>query len=393
MHRLILLDQDTKMGGVEWSTLYLASALDRRRFEPLVVCPGEGDLPARCRERGLPVALVPRPRFRSLGITIGRRALTNPAAALLNGAACLRAALPVAALLRRTGAGLLCTKGLLAHVYGGLAARLAGVPCVWHLQDVVHPRRGYGLYPLLLSGLGLALATRIIADARSVVDQLAPALHGRSRVVYNGVDIAQFHPGIDGSGVRREFGIAPQAPLVGAVGRLTRWKGQHVLIEAFAAVANALPEARLLIVGAPVFEDGSYAGELHALARRLGLQHRVIFAGWRWDLPQVLAALDLYVHPSLEKDSAPVALVSALAAGRASIASAVPGIAEILHAPADSLLVPPGDAPALRDALLLLLRSPRARRALAGQARATALRELSLERFARGCEAVFEEAL
>jgi len=390
--RVVFIEEEARMGGVEFSTLNLATRLNRNRFAPLVVCPAEGDLPRHCRERGVPVAIVRRPRLFSTGIRVGQRIITNPAALVFNAFAFLLAAVRLAYFLR-SRADLIVTKGVDAHFYGGLAARLVGLPCIWHVQDWVNEQRGLGLYPAILSWGARNFALQVIVDGEAILKQLDPSACQRAVVIYNGVDTDEFSPHVDGSSVRMEFDVPLNVPLIGTVARLVAWKGHHVFLDAMATLADDFPEARFLIVGAPVFDTEGYARQLRVQTRRLGLNNRVRFAGFRWDLPQVLAALDIFVHPALEKDTSPLAVVSAMASGKVIIASAVEGIKEIIEHEREGLLVPPGDVEALAQAIRRLLAEPDLRQRLGQGARARATQELSVEQFVQRCEAIFEAVL
>lgn len=391
--RVAFVSVGAQMSGVEFSTLYLSQALDRARFEPLIICPTEGELGKQCRAASLEVRVLPQPRpmassFRAVG-----RVWPNPLAWLVNGPMFAVMARRLAACLRSCGAGLVVTKGLYAHFYGGLAARWARLPCVWHVQDLVSERAG-SLYPAVLGWAGRALATQVIADGGPIVEQLAPYLPpSRLIVAHNGVDTKRFSPEVDGTAVRAEWGLAHTDVLVGNVARLTPWKGQDHLLRAFAEAAAHFPTARLVFVGTPVFDDDKFERELRLTVDDLRLRDRVIFAGYRWDLPEVLAAIDLFVHAAIEKDTSPLAVVSALATGKAVVSTSVPGVAEMLTPGVDAVLVPPADATALAQALRSLLADPAERHRLGREARDTAVRRLSLPAHAERCQAVFSQAL
>lgn len=392
--KIALLHETAGMGGVEFSTFYLVQRLDRKRFHPLVICPQEGELLARCRASGVDVAVVPCPRLFATGLVVRGRTMVNPAAMLADGVLVCVAARRLAGQLRRLGIDLICTKGMFSHFYGGLAGRLTGLPVVWHLQDMLHPRRAMGLYPAALSLGAWLLADQVMVDAAAIGRQLWPAVH-RARgvtVVHNGVDTAEFHPQVDGSPLRREFGLRPTDLVVGTVARLTSWKGQAVFIRAAALLADRFPTSRFLVIGAPVFDDDRYEQRLRALVGELGLEGRVIFTGYRRDLPGVLAALDLYVQPSLEKDTSPLSLVSAMATGLPVVASRVPGIAEIVG-PNEGRLVPPGDERMLATAIGDLLANQGKRKRLGAGARRRAEKDLSIEVFVERCQTVFSRAV
>ena len=381
------------MSGVEFSTLYLAQHLDRSHWAPMVVCPAEGDLPAHCRDAGIPVFLVPQARFLSTSVRFAGLTILNPLALVLDAIALVVSARALARFLRVQRPALVVPKGLAAQFYGGLAARWVDIPCVWHVQDKVSERVG-PFFPWTMALASRVLAREIIVDAESIARQLRPLVPpARVSVIPNGVDTHEFSPQVDGSAVRAEWGVPPDRLLVGVVGRLTPWKGQHVLIRAFARIAKRFPNVSVVLVGAPVFDNDNYLRELRSTVERLGLTNRIIFAGFRWDMPQTLAALDIVAHPALEKDSSPLAVVSAMAAGKPIVCSRVDGTAELFNDGADGLLVLPGDADALADKLARLLSDVNLRTRLGCAARARAERELSVEQFARRCEAVFERAL
>ncbi len=393
MKEVVFVEMSSQMSGVEFSTLYLAQHLDRNQWTPLVICPEVGDLPAQCRAHGIAVALVPRPRFFSTSVRVAGHVLPNPLALLADLAALGVAARRLAKFLRAKRPALVVTKGLLAHFYGGLAARWAGIRCVWHVQDRVSERAGK-VFPWALSAAGRLLAREIIADADSIARQVrtfVPA--NRVTVIWNGVALDEFSPQNDGAFLRQEWGACAETLLIGVIARLTPWKGQQVLIEAFARLADRFPSARLVLVGSALFDTDAYARELKADVTRRGIADRVIFAGFRRDMPQVLAALDMVAHPALEKDSSPLAVVSAMAAGKPIVCSRVDGTAQMFDDGVDGLLVPPGDVDALAEKLGRLLSDPALRQRLGLAARAKAERELSVERYARRCEAVFDRAL
>ncbi len=393
MRTLALIDVASQMSGVEFSTLYLAQHLDRSHWSPMVVCLAEGDLPAHCRAAGIPVFLVSQARFFSTSVRFAGLTILNPFALVLDAIALVVSARALARFLRAQRPALVVPKGLVAQFYGGLAARWAGIPCVWHVQDRVSERVG-PFFPWTMALASRVLAREIIVDAESIARQLRSlAPPARVSVIPNGVDTHEFSPQVDGSAVRAEWGVPPDQLLVGVVGRLTPWKGQHVLIRAWARIADQFPNASMVLVGAPLFENGNYLRELRSTVERLGLTNRIIFAGFRWDMPQVLAALDIVAHPALEKDSSPLAVVSAMAAGKPIICSRIDGTAQLFDDGVDGLLVPPGDADALADTLALLLSDANLRTRLGCAARARAERELSVEQFARRCAAVFERAL
>ena len=398
--RVVFVEVTAGMGGVEYSTLYLAQHLDRSRWQPVVICPQEGALPEACRQAGVEVHIVPRPGLRSTSIWIGReRRLPNPVAWIWNLGVILGAAFGLTRFFAAHEPALVVTKGLLAHFYGGLAARWLGIPCLWHVQDFISERFG-GIYRRGFGQVARWLPSHIVVDGSPIADQLPMDIQDRVTVVLNGVDTAVFRPGIDGSPVREALGIPERALVIGHVARMTPWKGQHHLLEAFARLATGVPDSYLLFVGSALFDSNTYERGLHQRTKALGLVDRVIFSGYRTDLPQVLAAVDLFAHTSTEKDTSPLALLSAMAMGLPVVAFDIEGVREVIGQDGTGVLVPLAgsstareDGPAvhvegLARALRSLLVDAEFRRRSGHRARSLAETRFSLERYVSQMESV-----
>ena len=180
-----------------------------------------------------------------------------------------------------------------------------------------------------------------------------------------------------------ELALVRDRPMILTVARLDKQKGLPTLLEAAAQV----PEAVFVLVG-----EGPERAALEAQCRELGLEERVIFAGFRQDIPAWLGHCNLFVLPSLY-EGVPLSLLEAMAAGKPVIASAIPGNDEAVTHAETGWLVPPGDATALARAIRLLLADQvlAQRLAFAGQARAR--REFSSEAMMQQVEQVYTELL
>lgn len=387
--RIIFIESSEKMAGVEYSTLYLARVLTSKKWLPLVISPCEGELPIACRLSKVPVRVLPLPALMATSIRFDLRSdrrVPNPASWIWNGIAILVATHRLKKMLQRKNPAFVITKGMSAHLYGGLAARWARVPCLWHLQDFI-TERYWGLYRRVFGRLAQSIPTWLVADGSSISDQLPADARRRLSVVLNGVDTEMFQPGISGREVRSELMIPDDALVIGNVARLTPWKGQHFLLEAFSRVAGIVPRPYLLLVGSGLFENDDYEQQLRRRARELGLEKFVIFAGYRKDLPQVLAAMDIFAYSSVEKDTSPLSLLSAMANGLPVVAFDIPGVREVVK---DSgLLVPTAQEDRLAAALTVLIGDEHIRERYAIKARNRAVSAFSLEAHAVAMEEVF----
>ncbi|HSD29331.1 MAG TPA: glycosyltransferase, partial [Vicinamibacteria bacterium] len=210
----------------------------------------------------------------------------------------------------------------------------------------------------------------------------------RVRLIWNGAPLAEFAPVSRerAAEARQALGITAQARVIGTIGRLNEQKGHRYLLDAAPIVAARHSDARFLIVG-----DGDLALPLRAQAQALGLGDRVIFAGHRTDVPEMLGAIDVLCLPSLYEGT-PLALFEAMAAAKAIVASAVDGCAEVLAEGKTGLLVPPKDAAALGAALLRTLDEPGLRERL-GAAACEDARGYDIEATVRRIEALYDEVL
>jgi glycosyltransferase involved in cell wall biosynthesis len=299
-----------------------------------------------------------------------RRQRIRPGAVPIAGAAhTARYVARLAVRLRRLRPDLVHTNSLKAALYGGVAARLAGVPCLWHIRDRVADDYLPGAATRLVLAGARRLPAAVIANSDSTLGTLAPALAGSgipARVIHD-----PYHP--ERNDVEfRSGALQPAGGLrVGMVGRLAPWKGQHVFMEAFArAFPNSTAEG--VIIGSPLFGEDDYAEELQRKAQQLGLHERLRFAGFVDDVEGELAAMDVLVHASVIPEPFGQVVVEGMAAGLPVVAPSSGGPSEVIEHGVEGLLYPTGDVQALADSLGQLAEDPglRDRLGAAGRRRA-----------------------
>ncbi|GIW20581.1 MAG: hypothetical protein KatS3mg065_0877 [Chloroflexota bacterium] len=192
---------------------------------------------------------------------------------------------------------------------------------------------------------------RLVAVSRAIVAKIAEERGDAAPVelIYNGVDLSRYDHQEPCCTLREEYGLPPDAQLVGVVARLEPEKGHPTLLAAWPEVVRRCPQAYLLVVG-----EGSQRDALEALAAELGIADHVVFTGRRDDVPAVTAALDVAVLPSY-REAQGLVILEAMALGRPVVASNVGGIPEVIDDGVSGLLVPPGDPVALAGAIVRLL--------------------------------------
>jgi glycosyltransferase involved in cell wall biosynthesis len=276
---------------------------------------------------------------------------------------------------------------LTASLYGRFAAMQAGVPIVIGTEVNVYERK-QPLHRLAERWLMRGTAA-VVASAESVRDFYVDQVHAdpdKVVVIYNAVDWSQLQTTKTRDELRIEAGVPIDVPLAGIIARLTEQKAHRVLFDAMASRPE-LASLHLLVVG-----DGDLRDELRRRAGQLQLTGRVHFAGARRDLGNILAAIDMFVMPSLW-EGLPLSLVLAMGAGLPVIASRVAGIPEVVEDGINGLLVNPGDAAQLAAALTRVLESTELRLRLASAARASARPRFGVDGYIASMTALYDRLL
>jgi L-malate glycosyltransferase len=207
----------------------------------------------------------------------------------------------------------------------------------------------------------------------------------RMHVISNAVDLDQFR--VAGQDARTRLGLSKEEVILGIVGRLEPEKDHRTLLRAFQALITHGQAARLLIVG-----DGSLRGELESQCRALDLERHVTFLGARSDIPQVLAAFDVFVLSSVQ-EGVPLSVVEAMGAGKPVIATDVGGLRMLVKPAINGLLVPPADPLALEAAMRDLAGNAALRQEMGKRGRQIAQESFGVSSMINGYQNLYESVL
>jgi glycosyltransferase involved in cell wall biosynthesis len=271
--------------------------------------------------------------------------------------------------VKKHNISLLQSHGYKSGAVAWVLKRLTGLPWVAFVHGYTAENGRMAMYNRLDRWI-MRGADRVIAvsEATRRLLQKAGVPECRVRVIHNGVDLQRRSAGAESKKLRRLWQRAPDSLLVGVIGRLSPEKGQAVFLDAFRIVAQALPNAKAVLVG-----EGPERSALEASVKAAGLEQYVQFAGYQTDMSSIYNALDLVVIPSLS-EGLPNVLLEAFLHEKAVIATAVGGIPEVMQNGLSKFLVPAGDAKGLADAIVEVLRDPILRKEL-GEAGARRVRE------------------
>jgi len=365
--KLMLLAIGLGVGGTETHILELASRIDRSRFD-VIVCTlkSGGTVAEELRARGV--------RLVSLGGT---------------GKLDARVLIRLLQVIRTERPDVIQAFLFWANVAARVCGRiLRAFPIISSYHDEI-VTESWGVR--LIDRLTLKWTSSIVccseAVHRSVLSYIGNT-GGRCTVIPFGVDVGRFKN--HAAATRQELGLQESGMVIGTVCRLIEpKKGLSVLIQAMKELEQRKgePPCQLLIVG-----DGPARDELESLRDRLGLSAHVVFAGTRRDIPRVLHALDAFVLPSLYEGFG-IAILEAMAAGKAVIATKVGGIPEFVVPSETGFLVEPGNVQALAEAIQYLLDDAERATQMGARGRARAQGEFGISGVVRQHEQLYESCL
>ena len=233
--------------------------------------------------------------------------------------------------------------------------------------------------------------SRAVKDSACEAGALSAQEQDRIWIIPDARNLSKYAHG-KRAGVRAELGIGEDVSLIGMIARIDPMKGQHIFLDAAALIADQIPSARFLLVGNLM--NDYHRDYMEMLKRRCEdprLKYRVTFLGYRTDVPDILAALECFAHPSSRGAFVSV-LIEAMATGTPLVVSDVDGIPECVGRNGAAELIGTLEPTAWADAIMKIMRDPsrRASMALAGRERA---KRYDATRLAQETEKVFQHAL
>jgi glycosyltransferase involved in cell wall biosynthesis len=373
--RVVYLDHVARLSGGEIALMRLLTHFEH--VNPHVILAEEGPLADRLTQLGVSVeVLAIAPSARDVRRdTVGLGGI-SPVTVAQTLAYIARLALR----LRRLRPDLVHTNSLKAGVYGSIAAKLAGIPVVWHVRDRIAEDYIPTAAVRMVRALIHRLAAGVIANSTATLETIPSACRPLSWVIPASVELSP-HPR---TGERRP-------PTFGMLGRIAPWKGQDLFLRAFAETFPA-GEERAVLVGTAMFGEERFEQELQALAVSLGIAERVEFRGFREDVWPELASFDVLVHASVIPEPFGTVVLEGMAAGLAVIAADEGGPADVIADGETGRLFRSRDQTSLGAAMRALREDPHERERL-GAAAQGALADYHPDAVAARLEAVYERVL
>lgn len=378
MRTILYVETGSGYGGSTKSLSGLLKALDRSHWRPVVAAHHEGNGLRKVRELGIQVHVLGGPTTRSSGyvrLLVKWLAWELPCTVRL-----------VRLILRERVDFVHLNTDLYSTVAGLWAAKFTRRPVICHLRLTRPPtrlERWFGRW----------------ANIKVVLTQEAQAFyrkwwsHDRIECIPDGVEIpSESLP--DPEVARESLGLPTKHPMVGLIARCVPGKGYEEFLHAAKLVTAQLPEAQFVIFGNGQGGDPRYETHVRRDADSLGLNGALIWAGWQSDMRMVYGAADLIVQASSTfPEGLSRVVLEAMAWGRPVVATDIVGNREAVRHQQTGLLVPPGDAQSLAEAILTLLRNPNVARMYGEHGKQRVTEQFSLQAHAERITQLYEEVL
>jgi glycosyltransferase involved in cell wall biosynthesis len=355
--KVINVIEEGKLGGPQVRMARVAAAL-AGQVETLVVMPRANSGPFRkvCEERHVSFEVLPLTRMTKEWRVAFSYFLFSPFEVLR-----------LARLIRRAKADLVHVSGGSWQIKGVIAARLAGVPCVWHLNDTLMPRWVRGLFRIMQPW-----ADGFIYTGQRVMEYYGAYISGNrpTAIVQPPVDVSEYDPEVSIPGDDEAITQFGNSFVIGTIGNINPVKGLETLIRAGALLRERGYDVQVVIVGPISSRQQGYADQLRELAVAVGLD-KISFPGGRSDVRPLLKRMDAYVCPSVS-ESWGMSLWEAMAMAKPIVSTDVGDVARHVMDGESGFVVPVGDAEAMAERIGRLLDAPELRARMGRAARAVA---------------------
>ena len=384
--RVLFFDHVATLSGGEIALFNLIRHLDLNLIDPVVVLGEEGALADRLRS-------VAEVHILPLRADVRQARKDDLGAQSIFSAAALREVVryvrELAGFMRQHHIDLLHTNSLKSDLLGSLAAKLTRTPVIWHVRDRITPDYLPSRVARTFRLLSRWLPDLIIADSHAVAATFSRHPSKRIHVVHEGTPHEEFalHSQSDASG------RSDDTQIIGLVGRISPWKGQDIFLRAAGMLRRKYPAARFHIIGAALFDESEFEQKLHKLADDLDLGEALTFAGFRNDIHQAIAELDVLVHASTRPEPFGQVIIEGMAAAKPVVATNAGGVREIVEDGVTGFLVPMSDPERMAEAIDRLLGDPHMAHAMGLRGQAHVTQNFSIGKTVRGVLAAYHQVV
>ena len=333
LHKILYLSSSVNLWGARKSLLDILTHLDRETFSPIVVCSSSGPLTEKLNEINIPYRIAKMRLWRK-----GKYFPWIPSTVIR-----------LVKLIKEEKISLVHSNSHSDAPYGILACKFRKIPVISHIRDIIQSDK--------VDKYLLKHADRIIAVSNAAADAFKGMKDSDEKllVINNSLDMNKFKATED---IREKLNISGDDMVIGIVGQISRLKGHDVFLKAASIIMKENKRVKFLIIGEVRRERDQ--GLCEALINKLNLKENVIFTGYRDDVANLMASIDILAFPTL-KESFGRSAIEAMAHAKPVVASNVGGVPEIVIDGKTGTLVPPGSPEKLADGLLELINDKKKR--------------------------------
>jgi len=289
---------------------------------------------------------------------------------------------------KREGVSLVHLNNILGSQLSGiLGARMLMVPCVAHLRDFeeVHP----------ITRFYARMIQHHIAISTAIKDNLLQLgiSENEITIVHDALDLKVFDSDLNIAHLRQQFNLCANQLCVGIFGRVVEWKGIRIFLKAARLVFDSVPDARAFVVGSRSDGNEAYYQKMIGLAKQLGIAERLVFTGYRRDVPAMMKLMDVIVHASTRPEPFGMVLIEGMAMNKPVVATRGGGPLDIVCDTVNGIMVEIGDHNALALAIIRLLRNPELRAQMGRAGRTRVRHHFSSDRYANQIETIYKNIL
>ena len=327
---ILYLHNESIMGGAEISLLNLVKGLNKKLFIPHFTCSKEGPFIDELKKIKITPDFVQFPGIRWPNPV----QIYNTVRNLID-------------IIKKRQINLIHSNQPRSNLFGAIAAKIKSVPIVWHERCLERGRFDS-------DNIFSFLPDRIICNSSAVRNRFTKEkIDTKIKTILNGVDLREFDPELNGRVIRKEFNIGEDELIIGTVGRIDPEKGYEYFLESARIILQDFKNIRFLVVGG-AFNNPSLEKSLYEMSVEKGIDKKTIFTGFRRDIPQILASMDVVVLPS-GIDACSRVLFESMAMRKPLVATNVGGTPEVVQEGVTGLLVKPGDSSEMAKCIMKLL--------------------------------------
>jgi len=280
----------------------------------------------------------------------------------------------------------------LAVLLGSFYAKFKGIPHVWHVHEIIeHPKFAKAIYPKLVNALSKKVIFNSIASQNSMCVSNV-GLKQKSHVVWNGIRRnSEISASQKIAATKKSYGISPDNIVMGLVGRISRWKGHELLLDAFYDLTKEFPNISLVFVGSIPPNQSVYKDKVEAKIKDFGIPDRCTIIPFQKDIWDLYDMFDFTVVPSTEPEPFGLVALEAMMSKKAVIGANHGGLKEIINHNETGLLFEPNNKEDLKGCLRHLITHAEERQRLALNGYENAMTQFSEKNYVSNIVNIYEK--